>query len=277
MSKGTGSLILGLAVLSVVIITIIAVVVVVFGIAPDDGEKISFIEAFWLSLMRTLDAGTMGGDTGWGFRLIMFVVTIGGVFVISTLIGVLTSGIEGKMDELRKGRSRIIEKNQTIILGWSEQVYTIITELVEANSNQPDSCIVIMGEGDKVEMEDMIKEKVGSTGKTRIVCRSGNPIDMTDLQIVSLNTSKSILVLSPETDAPDAEVIKTVVAILNHPQRRTEPYHIVAELRDPKNYEIARVVGKDEVEWIELGGLVARIIAQTCRQSGLIHCVYRTA
>ncbi len=96
------------------------------------------------------------------------------------------------MDELRKGRSRVIEKNQTIILGWSEQVFTIITELVAANANQPDSCIVIMGEGDKVEMEDMIKEKVGNTGKTRIVCRSGNPIDMTDLGIVSLNTSKSI-------------------------------------------------------------------------------------
>jgi voltage-gated potassium channel Kch len=269
MSKGTGSLILGLAVVSVVLITLISLVVVVIGIAPGDGEKISFVEAVWLSLMRTLDAGTMGGDTGWGFRLAMLIVTFGGVFIISMLIGVLTSGIESKMDELRKGRSRIIEKNQTIILGWSEQVFTIITELVEANSNLKDACIVVMGEGDKVEMEDEIREKVGNTKSTRVVCRSGNPIDMSDLNIVSLNTSKSILVLSPETDSPDAEVIKTVVAILNHPSRRTEPFHIVAELRDPKNYEIAEVVGKDEVEWVQLGGLVARIIAQTCRQSGL--------
>lgn len=269
MSKGTGSLILGLAVVSVVIISIVSLIVVLVGIAPGDGEKVTFIEAFWLSLMRTLDAGTMGGDTGWGFRIAMLVVTFGGVFVISMLIGVLTSGIESKMEDLRKGRSRVIEKNQTIILGWSEQIFTIITELIEANSNQPDACIVVLGDKDKVEMEDEIREKVGSTGKTRVVCRSGNPIDMSDLNIVSLNTSKSILVLSPETDNPDAEVIKTVVAILNHPERRTEPYHIVAELRDPKNYEIAEVVGKDEVEWIQLGGLVARIIAQTCRQSGL--------
>ena len=269
MSRGTGSLILGLGVASLVIIILVSLLVVLFGIAPGDGDKVSFIEAFWLSLMRTLDAGTMGGDTGWGFRIAMLIVTFGGVFVISMLIGVLTSGIEDKMDELRKGRSRIIEKNQTVILGWSEQVFTIISELVEANSNQPDSCIAIMGDHDKVEMEDEIREKVGNTGKTRVVCRSGNPIDMSDLNIVSLNSSKSILVLSPETDNPDAEVIKTVVAILNHPARREEPYHIVAELRDPKNYEIAQVVGKDEVEWIQLGGLVARIIAQTCRQSGL--------
>jgi hypothetical protein len=31
--------------------------------------------------MRTLDAGSMGGDTGWGFRLVMLGVTIGGVRV----------------------------------------------------------------------------------------------------------------------------------------------------------------------------------------------------
>ncbi len=45
-----------------------ALVVVVLGIAPGDGDQVSFIEAFWLSLMRTLDAGTMGGDTGVGFQ-----------------------------------------------------------------------------------------------------------------------------------------------------------------------------------------------------------------
>ena len=64
-----------------------------------------FGEAMWESLMRTLDAGTMGGDEGWAFRVVMLMVTLGGIFVVSALIGVLTSGIEGKLDELRKGRS----------------------------------------------------------------------------------------------------------------------------------------------------------------------------
>ena len=58
--------------------------------------------------MRTLDAGTMGGDTGsWSFLLSMLAVTLGGIFVVCTLIGVLTSGIDEKLDELRKGRSRV--------------------------------------------------------------------------------------------------------------------------------------------------------------------------
>ena len=69
--------------------------------------------------MRTLDAGTMGGDAGWGFRIVMLLVTIGGIFIVSTLIGVLTTGIEGKLDELRKGRSRVLENDHTVILDWS--------------------------------------------------------------------------------------------------------------------------------------------------------------
>lgn len=269
-SRGSGALILWLGILSIVIIAVMAVVVTVLKIAPAGEEPIGFWEAFWLSLMRTLDAGTMGGDAGWGFRIAMLLVTIGGIFVISTLIGILSSAIEAKLDDLRKGRSRVLETNHTIILGWTEQIFTIIPELIIANENQSSSCIAIMSNRDKVEMEESLKDRIGKTGKTHIVCRSGNPMDINDLGIVSLNNSKSIIILSPEaSDDPDAEVIKIILAIINHPARRQEPYHVIAEIRNPRNADVARIVGKDELELIQTGEIVARIIAQTCRQSGL--------
>jgi Trk K+ transport system NAD-binding subunit len=233
-------------------------------------------------MMRTLDAGTMGGDTGWHYRFVMFGVTIGGVFIISTLIGVLSNGLEDRMGELRKGRSRVIERNHVVILGWSEQVFTILREISQANGNRSGQCVVLLGEKDKVEIEDQIRERVNQDGvrfKTRFVCRKGSSIDGADLAITNLNQARSIIIVSPqdsEGDAEnrdaghrDAEVIKTVLAILNSPNRRAAPYHIVAELRDPHNFTVAQVVGRGEVEWILVGDLVARVIAQTCRQSGL--------
>jgi len=269
-SKGTATLILWLSVLSVVIISVIALAVNLFRITPDGETPLSFWEAFWRSLMRTLDAGTMGGDAGWGFRITMLVVTIGGVFVISTLIGILSSAIEGKLDDLRKGRSRILEENHTIVLGWSDQVYTIITELIAANENQKTSCIAILSKQDKVEMDELLKTRIGDSGKTRIVTRSGDPMEMADLSMVSINTSRSIIVLSADdSDDPDAEALKTVLAITNHSNRRVEPYHIIAEIRNPRNAEITQIVGKDELEIIQTGEIISRIIAQTCRQSGL--------
>lgn len=269
MSKGPIALIGLLAALSTLVIVIMALFVTVTGITPEGGTQLSFPEAVWQSLMRTLDSGTMGGDVGWSFRIAMLLVTFGGIFVISTLIGVLTTGIEGKMDDLRKGRSRVVEQNHTVILGWSQQIFVVISELIAANANQAKFCIVVMGDKDKVEMEEEIRDIVGPTGRTRIVCRRGSPMSLGDLELVSPQTARAIIVLAPEGNNPDSSVIKTMLALTNNPQRRTEPYHIIAEIRDAKNMEAARMVGRDEVELVLVGGLISRIIAQTCRQSGL--------
>ncbi|MEQ1783791.1 MAG: hypothetical protein ABMA14_20740, partial [Hyphomonadaceae bacterium] len=103
MSAGPIALIGWLGVVSLVIIAIASLVLVVAGIAPEGGEPRNFIEAAWESLMRTLDSGTMGGDEGWGYRIVMLGVTLAGIFVVSALIGVLSSGLEAKIAELRKG------------------------------------------------------------------------------------------------------------------------------------------------------------------------------
>jgi voltage-gated potassium channel Kch len=269
MSRGTVALIGLLGALSALVVVVMALVVTATGIAPEGSDHLDFVEAIWQNLMRTLDAGTMGGDAGWPFRITMLLVTFGGIFVISTLIGVLTSGIEGKIEQLRKGRSRVIESGHTIILGWSQQIFEVVAELTAANANQPKSCIVIMGDMDKVEMEEQIRDMVGPTGRTRIVCRRGSPMSLTDLEIVGLNTARAIIILAPDGDSPDSSVIKTMLAITNNPRRRPEPYHVVAEIRDPKNVEAARMVGGAEVELVQVGDLISRIIAQTCRQSGL--------
>ena len=266
LSRGPSALMGWLGLASLVVIVVISLLVWATGIAPEYG----LIELFWMSLMRTLDPGTMGGDSGtWPFLLSMFGVTLGGIFIISMLIGVLTTSIEERLQDLRKGRSRVVESGHTVILGWSEQIHTIVAQLSLANANQRRACIVILADRDKVAMEDELRDQVGSTGRTRLVCRSGNPMDMGDLEITNLHAARSIIVLAPDAEDGDSSVIKTMLAITNNPRRRPEPYHVVSELRDPRNMDVARLVGGDEVELVLIGDLIARIIAQTCRQSGL--------
>ena len=88
---------------------------------------------------------------------------------------------------------------------------------------------------------------------------------------MSLDTARAIIVLSPDlADGDrDAQVIKTLLAIINSPERRPEPYHIVAELRDPRHVAVTRLISMDEVELVVAGDLIARIIAQTSRHAGL--------
>ena len=194
-----------------------------------------FGEALWASLMRTLDSGTMGGDAGWAFRLIMLFVTLGGIFVVSTLIGVLGNGIQQQMERLRKGRSRLLEADHTVVLGWSPQVFTLISELVIANENRKSGAVIaILADQDKVFMEDEIRSRIPDTRNTRIICRSGSPIDPGDIELVSPHTARSMIIL-PEGKDPDTHVIKAVLALTNNPGRRPEPYHIVTQVRSPKN------------------------------------------
>jgi len=273
MSRGPVALIAWLFIMSIAMIAVVSAVVFVAGFAPpaEGAAGGGFVQIAWMSLMRTLDPGTMGGDEGsWPFLISMLTVTMGGIFVVSTLIGVLTSGIEQKIDELRKGRSLVVEEDHTVILGWSPQIFTIISELVIANENRKHGArIAILAEKDKVEMEDEIRGRLETTKNTKVVCRTGNPIELSELEIVNPHAARSIIILAPETEDPDSHVIKTILAITNNPHRRPEPYHIVAVIQEKRNLEVARMVGKDEVELVLAGDLISRITVQTCRQSGL--------
>ena len=279
LSRGTASLIGWLAMISLAMVLVSAVFLVATGLKPEEEtapgsetlqEGYNFAEAAWQSLMHSIDAGTVAGDTGWRYRGFMFLITLGGIFIVSSLIGVLTSGLEGKLEELQKGRSLVCEENHTLILGWSSRIFLVISELAKANENAKRPRVVVLADRDKAEMDDEIRRKVEDTGRTKVVCRSGSPIDLSDLEIVNPHATKSIIILSPaEFSDPDAQVIKMILAITNNPNRRAESYHIVAELRDPKYFAVAKMIGKDEVEIVLADDLISRITVQTSRQTGL--------
>jgi voltage-gated potassium channel Kch len=266
MSRGTVAQIALLALLSLVIILSVSFFVKLIDAAPGVG----FIEIAWTSLMRTLDAGTMGGDTGsWAYLLSMLAVTLGGVFVVSALIGVLSAGVEGKLEDLRKGRSVVLEEGHTVILGWSPQAFTIIAELVIANENQRKPVIAILADYDILEMEEEIRTRIPDMKNTRVIFRSGSPIDPADLAIVRPQTARSIIIL-PQGDMPDASVVKSILALTHTSNQRTEPYHIVTRVSHARTLDVLKLIGtKDRITSLFTGDLIARVTAQTSRQSGL--------
>jgi voltage-gated potassium channel Kch len=270
-SKGTIALIGWLFLLLLALVLASTLFVYLTGMAPGaEDHKPGFFRTLWLGVMHTIDPGNVGGDAGsWAYLLTMLTVTAGGILVFSTLIGVIFTGIEQKLEDLRKGRSFVVERGHTVIYGWSPEVFPVVAELVKANESRGRTCIAILAEEDKVEMEDEIRARVGRTGNTRVVCRTGDPIDIEDIGIVNPDGARSIVVLPPEDEEADSRVIKTVLALTNNPNRREEPYHIVSRIDRPENLGVARMVGGGELRLVAVDDLIARITAQTCRQSGL--------
>ncbi|GAU70781.1 probable Syd protein [Streptomyces sp. NBRC 110611] len=268
MDRGTPALIGWLGLASVALIVVVTCLVVAFT-DEDTEANGGWLGVAWMSLLRTLDPGTMGGDTGGAVFLgLMLTVTIGGIFIVSALIGVLTTGLEARIQELRRGKSRLIERGHTVVLGWSEQVFTVIAELVEANQSERRSCVVILADRDKVEMEDEIRRRIPETGRTRVVCRSGSPLQRADLELVSLDAAKSIMVLPPVGDDGDTDVIKILLLLNSRPWRGARP-NIVAAVENSPNLAAARLAAGEDALVIDADDIAVRLIVQSHRQSGL--------
>lgn len=228
------------------------------------------LEAFWTSLLRALDPGTLTQDSHWGLRLSALVVSLGGIVLISVLIGILSSALQNKIGELRKGLTPVIERDHLLILGWTDNLFAIVEQLSAAHAYvgaRGRSCIVILAEKDKVEMEDALLARLRRSKKERIICRSGNPIDLHDLAMVNPSRAKAIIVLAPESVDADAEVIKTVLALAQMGGPPSQP--IVAEIQEHKNLEVGRLAGGERVQLLSRRTLLARILAQTSLQPGL--------
>jgi hypothetical protein len=71
MAAGSAALIAWLGLLSLLIILAAALLLAFTQIAPEGGAPLSLIDGVWAALMRTVDAGALGGDNGWSFRIVM--------------------------------------------------------------------------------------------------------------------------------------------------------------------------------------------------------------
>lgn len=84
------------------------------------GDPLS--ESFWSAWTFVADPGTHADNIGLLPRLVSFVMTLGGMVIFAMVIGMITEDIGSFVDNLRRGKSRVIVSNHTLILG---QVFNI--------------------------------------------------------------------------------------------------------------------------------------------------------
>ncbi|MGI9186566.1 MAG: CASTOR/POLLUX-related putative ion channel [Gaiellales bacterium] len=267
LSRGTIGVIAWLAAVTVVVVLIAGFAVWLLGVRTGGEHETGFIEGTWLNLMHAIDAGALGGDSGWTWRIIALVVTVAGIFVLSILIGIISSGIETRLDELRKGRSLVVEHGHTLILGWSPKLHQILAELDIANENQRDPCVVLLADRDKVEMEDEVRARANHGRRTRVICRSGSPSDPSDLEFVRPEDARSILILLDESTG-DPGVVKTVLALLSIDPDLAH-LRVTAEFESEDSAAAIDRATNGKMGIVVSSDVIARVTAQVCRQSGL--------
>jgi len=257
--------------MSLLLFAITAAIVGAIGIiayfVSDDG---GVLYQLWNSLMYTLDAGNLAGvpTDNIIYLMLMFLATLCGLFLTSVLIGIIATGVEDKLSNLRKGTSVVQEDDHTVVIGFDNNVYAILRELIEANANKKKACIVILGEEPKEEMEDAIASHISDTKTTKIICRSGILHEAYAFERCSVETSKSVII-NVHDDAETVKVLLALAAYIKDKNLRNTELQFIASLQDKQYVEAANIAGEGRAAIIFAKDAIARIISNTCRQHGL--------
>ncbi len=231
---------------------------------------VSVGEGMWVSLMHTLDGGTLAGDgldDGWNLFFMTF-MTVFGLCFTGVLIGIINNSFEQKLDQMHKGTSKVMEKDHVVILGYSYTLFTIVESLIEANSNHPDQCIVVVGNEENEVMKDAIKAHIKDFLTTKVICRSGKVYEEHMLRRASVESARSIIINGRD----DVHAIKALLALSSYLEKeRTEGARprICVVINDAKYLEAAKDAGGDNVKVIYGKDAISRVIAHACNQRGL--------
>lgn len=283
LSGGAGRQLGFLFALTMLLVVVFAAVAMVIGamggeVAPVDASEplwAKWLDRSWWYFARFLDAGTMGGDEGQLNRVVSSIATIFGVIVAGLLISSLAGNFQERLESIKRGASPVLEQGHFLILGWSEKIYSVIDQLAEAYISEH-LIVVVMAEGDKIEMEEKLRDKVVHQDRVKIVVRSGNSVALNDLSKVSFDRARAIIVLLDEKDADlpshaDGRIIKTLMALFNHPDiaGRAHELRVTAEVMLGESQDIASIASGGRAHVIKTNEIISKIILQTCRIGGL--------
>ncbi|WP_405659721.1 CASTOR/POLLUX-related putative ion channel [Streptomyces sp. NBC_01166] len=232
--------------------------------APDD--RWAKAAAVWRSVGQTL---RLGGEPGSPLRVVLSVfLALVALFYVSTLVSLITAAITEKLLDLRRGHSTVLEDGHTVVLGWSDQIFTVVAEIVEANANQGRRAIAVLADRDKTDMEEELRTEVGDTGGTRLICRNGRPTDPAALERVSPATADVVLVLPRDEPDEDAEIVKNLLSLRAAIDDDCRA-RILAVVRDGRYRLAATLAAGPGAVVVEIDDITARLVAQCARQPGL--------
>ena len=262
MAKGSLAFIRILIIASVLLAVLIAGLIIIFNF-NEDGSIASVI---WDSISTIINAWMPSFEDGsLGYVILMSVVAIAGVLFTSVLIGIITSAIEEKIDNLKRGNSLVLEKGHIVVLGFYPGEYTLLRQLILAAAGKP-ACVVIAEDMDREEMEDYINDNLEVPKNFRIVCRTADITDPSSLEKCSVETSKTVIV-SP-TD--DMKTIKAVLAVSALLDEKGAPEISVNAIISKDEYRFPLSIAEaNNITTLQTNSILAKMIAHSCTQTGL--------
>ncbi len=267
LARGMWATLVWLGVVTLLAVLASSLLLDLFGVGLSGSNEAGWLEDFWQSLLRVLDPGTMANDTGWGRRVLALAVTIFGLLVAGTLIGIIAAGVEDRIARMRHGRTAVIESGHLVVLGAADQLAEVVRQVALGASSARPTTVVVLAEGDPAAVDRRLRAAGIDRRAVRVVLRSGDPTVQADLRLIRPGRARGIVVLHDDRD-DDATAIRTVLA-LRAVMGGSANVPTVVEVRDPASAD--RLVGAcgPWVHPLHAPGALARSAAFALRGGGL--------
>lgn len=277
MSRGGGSVFAALMTLFLGAFVFLSLIRILGALLfPDESIKESG-DFLWRVFLQISDAGAVAedGESNWFNKFVGILSVFSGLVLFSSLVAFITNQFDQKIQELRKGKSDVLESDHTLILGFGIRTIEILKELIEANSSESGKAAVVLADRDKEEMDDFLSENLEDTKTTKIITRSGLPSHLHSLKKVNASKAKSIIILNPAgseeseegKSVGDAKVLKSIMALVALSGEFGLP-PVVAELHGLENRNIASDLS-ESIQVMDERSILSKLLVQTSRTSGL--------
>lgn len=233
----------------------------------------------WEIFVQLIGLRDTGDEANFSARIVGVITIFVGLVLFSSLIAFITQQFEAKIEMLRKGKSLVVEKNHTLILGFNDRISEIVSELVVANESEKDAVIVILSEADKEDMDEFIRNNLGDLKTTRVVTRNGDIANLKNLDNVGVKLAQSVAILNyaqgSDTEEvknlADAKVVKAILAVVaaNEDKDEKELAPIVAEIHLEQYRRLAKSIAPTAVTTLNEAEILGLILVQTSRNIGL--------
>ena len=169
-----------------------------------------------------------------------FNITIFGILIFSSVIGIITNLISNRIEELRSGKTKIEEENHIIFFNFSRRLVPLITELCKAYENEKQSFVIVSDEDSLIVMEK-IRSVIKIPKNITILARKGAAWQKSVLDRINLEKAKQVIILKPdiselfktEMDC-DVEVGKSLSSIIGSKEYNKNPCKILSEFHNER-------------------------------------------
>jgi len=237
------------SVVGIILLSIVFYILYLLQIVTLEGKFLTFV---WNTFGYFIDVGTIAAEgysdnTAWDKFLKIF-ITIFGVIIFSTFIGIVSQGISDRVELLRSGNGPVYENDHIIIFHFTRKLIPLLQELFQAfEDHQYKTSIVVVSKYLPFEAQSKVESYLNIPKNVNLIFRTGYAWQKKIPSIINLQEAKELILLKPDIDEEfrniedcDIEVGKGITTLLESSHFNRSKTNVICEFFTKQKSELYR-------------------------------------